>query len=195
MNIIVFFNGWGMGEEVLKDLKGEKGYEILNVSFPYDLDKEILKNYKRKIFVGWSFGVYYMCKFLNENKEILFDNAISINGTPKILGEDGIKEKIFNITLENMNFENLGKFYNNMNCDLNFKNKNIKKLIEELKYLKKNYEAQDNIISKAIIGEKDKIIKSKIQVNYYKENKIIIKKIDGGHYIFKELKSWEDIIK
>ncbi|MDP0488214.1 MAG: DUF452 family protein [Fusobacterium sp. JB021] len=195
MNIIVFFNGWGMNEEVLKELKNKSEYEILNISFPYKLDRNKLKGYNNIIFIGWSFGVYYMCKFLNDNLDFDYQEVISINGTPEIIGKYGIMEKVYNLTLKGMDEENLEKFYINMDCKLRPKDKEIKDLIYELEYLKENYIPQENKVSKAIIGLNDKIIKSKNQIKYYKSKSVEIKQIDGGHYIFPQLKSWEDIIK
>ncbi|MFK4785392.1 pimeloyl-ACP methyl esterase BioG family protein [Fusobacterium sp. MFO224] len=195
MNIIVFFNGWGMGEEVLKEFKNQNKYEILNVSFPYKIDKNKLKKYKDIIFIGWSFGVYYMCKFLNDNSDIEYKKVIAINGTPEIIGKYGIMEKIYNLTLKGMNEENLEKFYINMDCELRPQNKDIEDLIYELRYLRENYIPQENKITKGIVSTNDKIIKSKNQIKYYESKDIDLKKVDGGHYIFPQLNSWEDIIK
>lgn len=195
MNIIIFFNGWGMDEKIFEKLENKTNYEVLNISFPYKIDKVKLNKYKRKIFVGWSFGVYYMCEFLNKNKDIIYEEVISINGTPEIIGKNGIPEKVYNLTLKHMNEENLEKFYINMDYKLMTKSKKIDELIYELQYLKDNYSPQENKVSKAIISINDKIIKSKNQNKYYELKGIEIKKVDGGHYIFSQLKSWEDILK
>ena len=48
MNIIIFFNGWGMDEKILEKLENKINYEILNVSFPYKIDKIKLNKYKKK---------------------------------------------------------------------------------------------------------------------------------------------------
>ncbi|WP_163469725.1 pimeloyl-ACP methyl esterase BioG family protein [Fusobacterium sp. IOR10] len=195
MNIIIFFNGWGMDEKILKKLENKTNYEVLNISFPYKIDKVKLENYKRKIFVGWSFGVYYMCEFLNKNKDISYEDVIAINGTPEIIGKNGIPEKVYNLTLKHMNEENLEKFYINMDYKFMTKSKKIDELIYELQYLKDNYSPQENKVSKAIISINDKIIKSKNQNKYYESKDVEIKKVDGGHYIFSQLKSWEDILR
>lgn len=195
MNIIIFFNGWGMDEKILKKLENKTNYEVLNISFPYKIDKVKLENYKRKIFVGWSFGVYYMCEFLNKNKDISYEDVIAINGTPEIIGKNGIPEKVYNLTLKHMNEENLEKFYINMDYKFMTKSKKIDELIYELQYLKDNYSPQENKVSKAIISINDKIIKNKNQNKYYESKDVEIKKVDGGHYIFSQLKSWEDILR
>lgn len=94
MNLIVFFNGWGMGEEVIKNIKIPNGYKFINVSYPYNFNKKILKEYKEINFIGWSLGVYYLSKFINLNQEIEYHKIISINGTPEIIGNKGIPENL-----------------------------------------------------------------------------------------------------
>ncbi len=84
MNLIVFFNGWGMGDEVISKIKTSKNYKVISLSFPYNLDIKILKNFNEIIFIGWSFGVYYLSKFL-ANNEIKYSQVIAINGTPEVI--------------------------------------------------------------------------------------------------------------
>ena len=38
MNLIVFFNGWGMGDEVISKIRIPENYKVISLSFPYDLD-------------------------------------------------------------------------------------------------------------------------------------------------------------
>ena len=194
MNLIVFFNGWGMGDEVISKIKTSKNYKVISLSFPYDLDTKILKDFNEIIFIGWSFGVYYLSKFLS-NTEIKYSQVIAINGTPEIIGKNGIGERVFDLTLRNMNEENLKKFYENINfISDDIHNKNIISLINELKYLKDNYSPQKNFISKAIIGIEDKTIPYKNQKKYYKEKGTKIIEISASHYPFDYFDSWEKII-
>lgn len=194
MNLIVFFNGWGMGEEIISKIKVSKDYKVINLSFPYRFDVDVLKNFNEIIFIGWSFGVYYLSKFLASN-EIKFSQAIAINGTPEIIGKNGIGVRVFDRTLESMSEENLKKFYKNINfISDNIHNKNINSLIKELKFLKDDYSPQKNFISKAIIGINDKTIPAKNQKRYYQKKDIKIVEIDIGHYPFYYFNSWEKII-
>lgn len=194
MNLIVFFNGWGMGDEIISKIKIPKNYKIISLSFPYELDKKILKDFDEIIFIGWSFGVYYLSKFLASN-EIKYNQVIAINGTPEIIGRNGIGEKVFDLTLRNMNEENLKKFYENIGfISDDIHNKNIISLIEELKFLRNNYKPQENFISKAIIGIHDKTIPYKNQKRYYKEKDTKIIEVDINHYPFDYFDSWEKII-
>ena len=98
MSKIYFFNGWGMDKNILKPVKNSTEYDIEVINFPYDVDKSSID--KDDIFIGYSFGVYYLNKFLSENKDLKYKKAIGINGLPQTIGKFGINEKMFNITLD-----------------------------------------------------------------------------------------------
>lgn len=194
MNAIIFFNGWGMNENVIEDLKIPENFIVKTLTFPYLLEKEQLKNFEDIYFIGWSFGVYYLSKFLSENSQIKYKKIISINGTPEIIGKFGIEERIYNLTLKNMDEKNIEKFYINIGYKSKSNEKNIENLIEELKYLKENYRPQNNYISTAIIGEKDITIPTKNQIKFYEKEKTNIIKLPISHFPFYYLDSWEKII-
>lgn len=194
MNAIIFFNGWGMDESIIKDLIIPKDFIVKNISFPYLLDIKELKKFKDIYFIGWSFGVYYLSKFILENSNIKYKKIIAINGTPEIIGKFGINERIYNLTLKNMSEKNIEKFYVNIGYKNKNNEKNIKNLIDELKYLKENYKLLKNNISVAIIGEKDTTIPAKNQIKYYEKEKTNIIKLPISHFPFYYLNSWEKII-
>ncbi len=194
MNLIVFFNGWGMGEEVIKNIKIPNGYKFINVSYPYNFNKKILKEYKEINFIGWSLGVYYLSKFINLNQEIEYHKIISINGTPEIIGNKGIPENIFYSTFENINEENLKRFYKNSGLNIKIK-KDINILKGELKKLKEEYSPQKNFILIAIIGKKDKIVPFKNQKRYYEETNTKIIELKIEHNPFDYFNSWEEILR
>ncbi len=59
MKKIFFFNGWGMDETILQDIKNSSEYEVEIINFPYEIkDKEIFNKDNEIIFIAWSFGVY-----------------------------------------------------------------------------------------------------------------------------------------
>jgi len=95
MSKIYFFNGWGMDENLLKPVKNSTEYDIEVINFPYNIDKSSID--KDDIFIGYSFGVYYLNKFLSENKDLKYKKAIGINGLPETIGKFGINvDKIKN---------------------------------------------------------------------------------------------------
>lgn len=195
MKLIVFFNGWGMDNKAVNHLTIPKNYEVKIVNFPYNLDSSIFKNYEEIIAVGWSFGSYYLSKYLNKNN-IKLDKIISINGVPETIGEFGIPERIFKATLKNLTPETLKEFYSNMgvNSESLFSNKDFQSIKEELQYFKDNYSPEKNSFTKAFIGKKDKIIPTLRQKKYYDNHNTEIAIIQCPHYPFNFFKSWADII-
>ncbi|MFR8991942.1 MAG: pimeloyl-ACP methyl esterase BioG family protein [Fusobacterium sp.] len=195
MKLIVFFNGWGMDNKAVDHLIIPKNYEVKIVNFPYDLDSSIFKNYEDIIAIGWSFGSYYLCKYLNYNN-IKLDKVISINGVPETIGEFGIPERIFEATLKNLTPETLKEFYHNMGVDSEnlFSNRNFQEIKAELQYFKDNYSLEKNVFTKAFIGKKDRIIPALRQEKYYNSHNIEISIIQCPHYPFNFFKSWLDII-
>lgn len=195
MKLIVFFNGWGMDNKAVDHLTIPKNYEVKIVNFPYDLDNSIFKNYEEVIAIAWSFGSYYLCKYLNNNN-IKLDKIISINGVPETIGEFGIPERIFEATLKNLTPETLKEFYHNMGVDSEniFSNKEFKEIKTELLYFKDYYSPEKNCFTKAFIGKKDRVIPALRQEKYYNNHNIKISIIQCPHYPFKFFKSWSDII-
>lgn len=197
MKKIYFFNGWGMDNNILNTIENSINYEIEVINFPYEIDKKEFSKYKEIIFLAWSFGVYYLNKFLNENESIKYLKAIGINGIPETIGKYGINEKMFNMTLNTLTPENLLKFYENMDFDKeNFKNgKDFESIKQELIYFKENY--QNNISNKIdfyYIGKYDRIIPSQRQEKFCQEKNIKYKVVDCGHYPFSYFKQIDDII-
>lgn len=186
MKKVYFFNGWGMDKNILSGIKNSTDYKIEIINFPYIIDKdEILKN-KENIFIAWSFGVYYLNKFLNENESIKYKTAIAINGLAETIGKYGINEKMFDLTLNTLSPERLLKFYENMDINENFINssKNFTEIKYELEYFKENYRILENKINYSLIGEYDRIIPKAKQEKFYREKGIKYKLIACGHYPF-----------
>lgn len=197
MKKIYFFNGWGMDENILSNIKSSSDYKIEIVNFPYIIDKnEVLKN-EENIFIAWSFGVYYLNKFLNENKDIKYRTAIAVNGLAETIGKYGINEKMFDLTLNTLSQERLLKFYQNMDIDNSFINsgKNFEEVRYELAYFKKNYKILENKINYSFIGEYDRIIPRAKQEKFYKEKGIKYKIINCGHYPFSYIKDFSSILE
>lgn len=197
MKKIYFFNGWAMDKNVVAHLLNSTEYEVKIIDFPYKLNKnEILLN-EELIFIAWSFGVYYLNKFLNENKEIKNYRTIAINGIPKFIGNYGINQKMFDLTLNTLNEENLEKFYKNMDIDESFKKseKSFELIKNELKYFKDNYfEYNEDLIDYYFIFKNDRIIPATKQKKYCMENKKKYILADGGHYPFSYFKDFKEMI-
>ncbi|MDR1013214.1 MAG: DUF452 family protein [Lactobacillales bacterium] len=190
--LILFFNGWGMDENLVKHLPLPKNYRLKIVNYPYQI-----KIYKEKniLPIGYSFGVYYLAKWIKK-ANLSFEKVIAINGTPEIIGKYGISKKIFQTTYHNLSESTLKIFFKNMGVNQTFKrsNKSIAKLKVELKNLYDNYYPQPNFFTTALISENDRIIPAKRQKKYFQPKNTKIKKICGEHFAFTTLKDWREII-
>ncbi|WP_427170574.1 DUF452 family protein [Fusobacterium nucleatum] len=191
---IYFFNGWGMDRNLLNPVKNSSGYDIEVINFPYNIDKNTIS--KDDIFMGYSFGVYYLNKFLSENKDLKYKKSLGINGLPETIGKFGINEKMFNITLDTLNEENLEKFLINMDIDGSFckSNKSFNDIKNELHFFKDNYKIIDNHIDFYYIGKKDRIIPGNKLEKYCQNNKLNYEIIECGHYPFSYFKDFKDIL-
>lgn len=196
MNLILFFNGWGMDENCIKNIILPRNFELKIINFPYIVENINFSIYDEIIPIGWSFGSYYLSKYILENN-LKFKRVISINGTPETIGNYGITPKIFEFTLNTLTPDSLLKFYKNMGIDENFilPNKNFEDIKKELEFFKLNYIPLKNIFTEVIIGTHDKIIPAMRIKKYFTEKNIAIFEIDAPHFIFSKIKSWSDILE
>ena len=189
--LIIFFNGWGMDEKIISHLD-RTGFDILVLYDYRDLDIELpdMSNYKEKYVIAWSMGVMISTLFD-------FDNVvkyIAINGTPKPIDDKyGIPEKIYKLTLRSFNEQSCQKFLERM-FDVKppiemFSNRTFESQKEELANLL-GIEGKVVSFDKKIVSDKDLIIPTKNQLNYWKNPDII----EGGHCPFFRYKSWLEII-
>ena len=194
MSKIYFFNGWAMDQNLLSPLKNSTEYEIKVINFPYSIDKTSIS--KGDIFLAYSFGVHYLNKFLSENQDLIYEKAIGINGLPETIGKFGINEKMFNMTLETLNDENLEKFLLNMDIDESFgrAKKTLEEARYELQYFKDNYKSIPNYINFYYIGKNDRIIPANKVEKYCQVNNIAYELIACGHYPFSYFRDFKDII-
>lgn len=198
MKLIMFFNGWGMDKSIHPEIDKKNEYELISLSFPYTISNIDLHKYEHIYIIGWSFGVYYANIYLEkiEKENLKNITSIAINGTPEIIGKNGIKKNMMKYTLDNLTPESLEKFYMNMelpkllmNVDKNFTDIKI-----ELKYILENYEVLKNNFQKAIISQEDRIVSPENQRKYFTENNVEIKEIAAGHYPFEYFRNFEEIL-
>ena len=194
MRLILFFNGWGMDKSVVENIEIPLGYELEIINFPYEVKLDFDK-YEEINLVGWSFGCYYLTKFLKSTNR-KFKKVVGINGNGEVIGKYGITPKIFEFTLTNLNPDSLLKFYSNMEIDEKFCNPNrsFEDIKEELEFFKEYYTPIENIFDEIIIGKRDKIVPASRQKKYCEERGIPYRELDMGHYPFNLIKSWGEVI-
>lgn len=192
--IIIFFNGWGMDENVVKEMSSENfdvvmfyDYNTLKTNFNF----EILNTYKQRFLVAWSMGV--MIATLFKDKLGKLDGATAINGTLKpIDSEFGINPRIYELTIRGFNEIGREKFIRNMFDSSLEELPKIDRTLEnqktELSAIK-NYSADmDFKYNKVFISDSDKIIPTKNQCKFWE----IEPNLQGGHCV--KFKSWSELV-
>lgn len=195
MNLIILFNGWGMDENIANNLIRPKNYKLKIINYPYDTQNLDLSKYDDIIYLGWSFGCHYLTKFIMSNK-IKSNKIVALNGHSQIIGKFGINPKMFDLTYNTLNPENLLKFYKNMNIrdDFIIPEREFSLVKNELLFFKENYKPLDNIFNLAILGKNDKIIPYFKQKKYFEKNNVKIIEMDAGHFIFDDKNLLKNIV-
>lgn len=198
--LIVFFNGWGMDENIVSHLDCED-FDIV-IFYDYNsLETDIdLPLYKEKYIVGWSMGVMVSC--LEETKQIRegAKSYIAVCGTPLPVNNDyGIPEKIYNMTIRGFNELSSKKFISRMFTEKTIPETVTKRTLDsqksELIQLLK-YQANDSVkFDKVIVAEKDIIIPTKNQLNYWNKTDTDITFIHSGHCPFLLYNKWAELVE
>ena len=181
-NLIVFFNGWGMDEKIVKHLCCD--------------DYDVFAKYQNKILIAWSMGVFVCNYFYEQFKN--FNYFIAINGTQVPIDDNfGIPESAYNLTIEYFNENTCFKFMKKISPNNELKNycsRRLDELKQELisvKNLKTNKYLNFN---KAIISVKDRIFPYKNMKNFWSQKDIILIEINSSHYVFDTYKKWSDLL-
>lgn len=190
--IIVFFNGWGMDESIVRHLN-PKDFDVL-MFFDYntlntDFDFGGLNTYKECYIIAWSMGVMVATLF-----DIAHNSATAINGTLKPVDNNyGIPERIYDLTLRGFSEKGAEKFIKNMfDTDYDYPkiNREFINQKSELAALK-GYKANlDFKYSKVFISDNDKIIPTKNQVAFWE----VEPDLKSGHCPFFLFKNWEELL-
>ena len=190
--IIVFFNGWGMDENIILHLNQEM-YDILMFydynSLYTNFDFSYISKYEKKYLVAWSMGVM-VASFFNIN----YDKKIAINGTLKPIDDNyGIPKKIYNLTIKKFSQTTLRKFIENMfkeKSPLPFINRSYEEQKSELFNLTKYNPNMNFKYDKVIISSEDKVIPTKNQCAFWEMEPNII----AGHAPFNHFKNWSELL-
>ena len=194
--IIIFFNGWGMDENVINHLDCED-YDVL-MFYDYntldtDFDFSLLNIYLEKNIIAWSMGVMVGGNYLIEQNLSPYLQTVAINGTLKpIDAEYGIHPKIYDLTIKGFNEKGREKFINSMfdkKQDI-LCSREIENQKNELIALK-NYRCNNDFrYNKILISDNDKIIPTKSQVAFWNQKP----NLKGGHCPFFSFTKWSELL-
>ncbi len=206
-NLILFFNGWGMDENIVKNLKTEY-YDVIVCSDYRNFDNfnfEILQNYNKIIVIAWSMGVWAVeqISYLNKIKSVIL---IAINGTGNPIDDNfGIPKNVYQGTIDNFSEQVRQKFFLRM-CGSkqvyekfmeNKPERPINEQLEELLFIqnltKTSVKSEFNW-NFAIIGSSDKIFPVSNLMNYWKDKTQVIL-TDFPHFVFNNYNKWDEIIE
>ena len=190
--IILFFNGWGMDECVVKHLLADD-YDILMFydynSLDTDFDFNVLNNYSNKYLVAWSMGVMTASLF-----DIQYTSKTAVNGTLKPIDDRfGIPKRIYKLTLKGFSPKGAERFIKSMYNDVTeyiYPQRDFENQKSELKALTHYNSNQDFKYDRIILSSDDKIIPTKNQVEFWG----IEPNIKSGHAPFILLKKWSELL-
>lgn len=192
LELIIFFNGWGMDENIVKHLEFDS-YDVLMFydynSLKTDFDMANLKKYSKKYLVAWSMGVMTATLF-----DIDYTAKTAVNGTLYPIDDKfGIPTKIYNLTVNGFSPIGAKKFIKNMfkeNCELPDIERDFENQKSELEALK-HYKANTNFrYDRIILSTDDKIIPTRNQKNFWG----IEPNTNSGHAPFNHFKKWGELI-
>lgn len=190
--LIVFFNGWGMDESVVRHFDND-GFDVL-MFYDYntletDFDFSELSVYSRKYLVAWSMGVMIATLF-----DADYDSKTAINGTLKPIDDEyGIPLRIYNLTINGFSPKGAERFLKSMygeDCELPHINRDFENQKSELSALM-NYEANQSFkYDRVIISSVDKIIPTKNQTAFWGMEP----NLEGGHAPFNRFTKWSELL-
>ncbi len=211
--IILFFNGWGMDECIVKHLDCED-YDVL-MFYDYntldaDFDFNILNSYSEKNLVAWSMGVmivWYLTNFIHHlNNFSHQEKRVCINGTLSPIDvQFGIHPKIYDLTINGFNEKGRERFISSMFndkqeiiCSRTLENQHseliaLKELSTTSSYIQLLPSTRNEgktFYNKIIISDNDRIIPTKSQVAFWE----IEPNLKEGHCPFFRFKKWSELL-
>ncbi|MBX2849752.1 MAG: DUF452 family protein [Acidiferrobacterales bacterium] len=200
-NLIVFFNGWGMGQDFIKHLNCDANTDVMVATDYQDLSIDIpnIDAYQHRSVIAWSFGVANYSVW-QQHRPDYFDTKVAINGT--IQGVDrllGIPERVVQHTIDTLSHESYKEFLSR--C-LNLTEHKVGDIEESELALKKqelnsikdrNYSVNGEIKWDNVwISQNDRIFPFKNQMRAWQNHSFSI--INAAHAPFSLWHTWHEIL-
>ena len=188
--LIIFFNGWGMDDCVVKHLN-PGDCDVLTICDYNELSPlPDISRYSEIHVIAWSMGV--MIATLYNCEQI---SATAINGTLfPISAEYGINPRIYKLMERNFDESSAKKFitnmFDNIPAKFEFPSRSNLNQKNELAALRNYTPDVSYHYTRVIVSNNDKIIPSKSQINFWKTPEII----NSGHCPFFAYTNWEELL-
>jgi biotin synthesis protein BioG len=206
MACILFFNGWGMDEQVLNGID-HSGFDVCHLNDFSDTDpfQAVDFPYDKIIVVAWSLGVCFASNILSVSK-LKITQSLAINGTPLAWHDElAIPHATFKQTLDGWNNRNRFKFNLRMFGGKSELEKAAKQLSQrsnesqksELEYFYRlGHPAPVPNFSwdRTVVGMNDQIVPPTHQLRFWEANTKVIR-TDWNHYPFFDITNWHELFK
>ena len=187
--LIIFFNGWGMDNSVIKHLN-PTSFDVLSICDYNELcELPDLSEYSEKFVIAWSMGVMVATLYNIGQK-----SSTAINGTLHPIHIDyGINPKVYKLMELGFNELSAPKFISKMfsgtipELQLTRTPESQKSELTALKNYKANIDYKYN---RVIVSDNDNIIPTQSQINFWGNPEII----KNGHCPFFDYTNWEELL-
>jgi malonyl-CoA O-methyltransferase/biotin synthesis protein BioG len=199
--LIIFLSGWGCDDVQFQNMTSKSDvflcWDYSDLDFDFNFDK-----YETIDLIAYSAGVFV--GGLIKDKLPKLNKRVAINGNLKMFDKYfGIPKNVLDL-MSGLNLDNYMDFRRNYlvisDEELEYFNKNssirtFESCSFELKKLQEYYSNADNLqfeYDKAILSDSDKIFNPQHQIEYYKDEYILLK--NRAHDIFFTFKDFDEIV-
>ncbi len=205
--LILFFNGWSMDENLVRNLKPGR-FDVLSLhdyTSTFHLLPELTAPYKKVHLVAWSLGVWAAAEAL-EYAGVELASALAINGTLRpIDAKYGIAPEIFNGTVANWpEAAARSRFLARVaggRMELTEVAMNLRlpddqqQELAALGYRITHKPTPPNPFERAVIGSRDKIFPPATQLAFWATTPTTVAALDTPHYAFRGLSGWNEVLQ
>lgn len=207
-DLVLFFNGWGMDRRIVSHLQADSDvlmvYDYRDLTLP-DSIGATLARYKAIDVLAWSMGVWAYAAVQDQFAGRV-RRAVALNGTPRPIDNAyGIPAAVYDATVRQFSEPNRRKFFQRM-CGTaenarwfapHQPQRPLREQRDELAAIQQAAArhpdpASPAVFTCALIGQRDKIIPARHQVNYW-QGAVRYRVIDSPHCAFRRWNSWKEI--
>lgn len=211
--LILFFNGWAMTPESVEHLAIPQGFDLM-VVWDYrllDLPSQVLQSYEQIYLIGWSMGVWAIDRLAEVWGAYPIAEAIAVCGTGYPMHDRyGIPIAVFEAMLSGVSEANRERFNRRMCGGRAYRHlldalaqRSTREIRSELLGVYECEQVYADVValerpalswSRALVGERDRVIPSANQLAYWGQRGVQVKLYpQGEHYLLAQFDTWEEL--